>query len=373
MKAKIYIGLATIFLMAACQKKGDNVINGGDNSNNNDQNPNSGWLIPQYEVFDGGPGKDGIPALENPTFVNANQVSYLNNDELVLGYVYGGEARAYPHAILNWHEIINDDIQDLSLAIIYCPLTGTGIGWSRQLVEGKTTFGVSGLIYNSNIIPYDRLTGSNWSQMLLKSVHGEKAGTLSTNYNLIETTWATWKLMYPNTKIVSGNTGYGRNYSASPYGDYFTNHNTLLFPITHNDSRLPNKERVLGILSGSSVKAYSIEGFSDTISIISDLFNNEELVITGSKKRNFIVAYNSELNDGTMLTFKAVQNSLPIIMEDHEGSRWDVFGKAISGPRMGQQLKSVTQFMGFWFAWATFYPGIELQWYPGMPLNEDEN
>lgn len=367
MKTKILVLIGAILLTVACKKKDTDFSNSEDRSSTTND-----WLIPITGVFDGGPGKDGIPALENPPFIVADMATYLSDDDLVLGYVYRGEARAYPHLILDWHEIINDDIQNLSLAIIYCPLTGTGIGWNRNVGDETTTFGVSGLLYNSNIIPYDRETDSNWSQMLLKSVSGKRSGTLSTNFNLIETTWETWKLMYPNTKVVSFNIGYNRNYGSYPYGDYRTS-DFLLFPVNNYDNRLPNKERVLGVLHGTSSKAYSIEGFSDTISVISDVVDNELLVIIGSKKKNFIVAYQRELSDGTVLSFTPVQNDLPVIMEDNEGSRWDVSGIAISGPRKGNKLEAITQFMGYWFAWAAFYPEIDLHLYPGLLLNQNND
>ncbi|WP_373496171.1 DUF3179 domain-containing (seleno)protein [Aquiflexum sp.] len=147
-----------------------------------DQNPgnsndNSGeWLIPRDQVFDGGPGKDGIPALTNPELIQTSAASYLNDNDLILGFVNGGETRAYPHKILNWHEIINDDLGTESVSVIYCPLTGTGIGWDRNFTAGKTTFGVSGLLYNTNVIPYDRKTDTNWSQ-LWNRCSGAKTGT----------------------------------------------------------------------------------------------------------------------------------------------------------------------------------------------------
>lgn len=312
------------------------------------------WLIPSDEVTDGGPGKDGIPALTNPEFINATEATYLSDDDLILGFVDGNESRAYPHPILDQHEIVNDNIGEHSLAVIYCPLTGTGIAWSRIINNSETTFGVSGLLYNSNVIPYDRSTDSNWSQMLLKCVNGSLIGKEAINYNLIETSWKTWKQMYPNTKVLSDNTGYSRNYDVYPYGSYKFNDN-LLFPVSNSDNRLPVKERVLGILIEGKAKAYSIETFSDSVSVFDDLFNTENLVIAGSKTLNFIVAFKKGIENSN---FQAVQDALPIIMIDNEGTSWDVTGKAISGPRVGEQLETVTQFMGYWFSWGAFYPDI---------------
>src|SRR3990172_4124896 len=129
------------------------------------------WLIPKDQIFDGGPGKDGIPALTNPQFASALSTSYLNNNDLVLIIKIGGEIRIYPHPILDWHEIINDDISGTKFTLTYCPLTGSGIAWNRVINGKETTFGVSGLLYNSNLIPYDRASNSNWSQMKMLSVN----------------------------------------------------------------------------------------------------------------------------------------------------------------------------------------------------------
>ena len=148
----------------------DDTIGGGDGS--------PGWLIPVGEVFDGGPGKDGIPALSNPQLVASSEVSFLGDGDLVIGVVIGGVARAYPHVILDWHEIINDQVGGEAYSLTYCPLTGSGIGWDRALSANATTFGVSGKLYNSNLIPYDRETDSYWSQMKLQCVFGPNKGLL---------------------------------------------------------------------------------------------------------------------------------------------------------------------------------------------------
>lgn len=236
--------IATLVAFTACSDDDstgttDNTGTTGD-TNNKDE-----WLILAADVLDGGPGKDGIPAIDNPKFIGASEVTYLNDDDLVLGFADGSQVRAYPHSILDWHEIINDDIGNIAISVVYCPLTGTGIGWDRIIRGTKTTFGVSGLLYNSNIIPYDRVSDSNWSQLLLKSVNGELSGERAKTYNLFETTWKTWKSMYPNTKVVSTDTGSQRNYGQYPYGEHKTNRN-LIFPANNKDNRLHVKERVLG-------------------------------------------------------------------------------------------------------------------------------
>jgi hypothetical protein len=361
MKTTSILLVAAIFALASCSDDDMTGSTGnpgmpGEGDGNTDDN---GWLIPFAEVRDGGPGKDGIPAIDNPRFISVSQVDFLNDNDLVLGFADGNEVRAYPHKILDWHEIVNDDTPSHSIGVIYCPLTGTGIGWDRMFGDNKTTFGVSGLLYNSNIIPYDRATDSNWSQLLLKSVNGDLKGTQPVVYNLVETTWKTWKTMYPNSKVLSLNTGYNRNYGNYPYGLYKTN-GTLLFPISNSDSRVSLKERVLAVIDNEKAKAFRFSQLDTNENLISTSFNNKNLVIAGSKSANLMVAFNTKLADGTVLEFQKTNSPLPALLDDDAGNTWDVFGRAIAGPREGQKLFPVPQMMGYWFSFAAFYPDIEL-------------
>lgn len=360
MKTISIILIAALFTLAACSEEeipGTPGIPGNpDGQDNTDDN---GWLIPFAEVRDGGPGKDGIPALNEAKFLNAQEATFLADNDLILGFVDGDDVRAYPHSILDWHEIINDDTKNHSLAIIYCPLTGTGIGWNRMINETKTTFGVSGLLYNTNIIPYDRLTDSNWSQLLLKSVNGNLSGTIPKTYNLVETTWKTWKELYPSTKVVSTETGYNRTYGKYPYGSYKTNKN-LIFPISNKDDRLHEKERVLAVIVDGKAGVFRFEENLQGFKAVNRSLRNTKLVVVKNTEINLMVAFKRILADGTELSFSAVQNESPVILLDSEGTKWDIFGRGISGPRKDQKLVPLTQMMGYWFSFATFYPDVEL-------------
>jgi len=314
------------------------------------------WLIPSNEVIEA-LGRDGIPSLQNPEFTTPQEAdnTYLFSTDLVIGYKSGNEVRAYPHKILDWHEIVNDMVDGKSLAITYCPLTGTAIGWETEIDGEETTFGVSGLLYNTNLILFDRKTDSKWSQMLLQSVNGELIGTHIQTFQVVETTWAFWKAMYPQTKVLSINTGHSRNYLNFPYGEYRNNDNLILFPFTPEDSRLPNKDRVHGVIVDGEAKVYPLNVFEGDIQVVEDGFHGLELVVVGSKNRNFI---NSFERGG--LTFTAVQDGGDVIMQDNEGNTWDVFGVAKSGPRQGQQLTPTQSFIGYWFSWGAFYPNPEI-------------
>ncbi len=319
----------------------------------------SEWLVPQDEVFDGGPGRDGIPALSNPNFLGNSSINFMKDNNLIIGVKFDGEIRGYPHPILDWHEIINDQINNNYFSVTYCPLTGSAINYNRDLNGNITTFGVSGLLYNTNLIPYDRATNSNWSQMKLLCVNGKLIGETPEIFNSIETNWSTWQKIFPDAKVVSSNTGYDRKYSNYPYGNYKSDNN-LLFPVSGSNNKLPKKERVHGIILESRTLAFRFNYFNSGISSITKNIEGKRIIIVGSAPNNFIVSYYTNLSNGNNISFTAVQGKLPIILTDSEGNLWDIFGQATEGPRLGQRLKQTKSFIAYWFGWAAFYPNIEV-------------
>lgn len=316
------------------------------------------WLIPEGEVQDGGPGKDGIPALTNPPFVTVAQVDYLTPQDLVIGVRIGNDTKAYPHLILDSHEIVNDSIGDTGFVLSYCPLTGSGMVWNLIADAQDKTFGVSGLLYNSNLILYDRDTDSLWSQMLMLCVNGPKIRTVPQMIHVIETTWATWQLLFPNSQVLSIDTGFFGSYTY-PYGNYKTS-DSLLFPVSNEDNRLHKKERVHGVYITSDItKTYPIRNFTAALEVVNDTVGGVDIVTVGSNSLNLAVSFERTL-DGTVLTFAPVQNELPVVLEDNEGTKWDVFGRGISGPRAGSQLTPTLSYNAYWFAWAAFFPGADI-------------
>lgn len=322
------------------------------------------WLV--SPVYDGGPGKDGIPALQGVPMINASQVSYLKESDLVVGVVVGNQSKAYPHVILDWHEIVNDVVGNIRAAITYCPLTGTAIGFDRVINNQETTFGVSGLLYENNLVPYDRATDSRWSQMLMKSVHGQRIGTLARFVRVIETTWGTWKRMFPNTLVLSNNTGYSRPYGSYPYliggRDYRTDNNLILFPIGFNDGRLGRKDRVHGVIVNGRTKVYPFKNLVGRRVVLNDAVNGQPVVVAVSEPDNLILSYDRTVG-GAELTFEVVTDTpaiYPFNLRSDDGTVWNIMGEAISGVRMGQKLKPSVSYNSFWFAWGSFFRGAEI-------------
>lgn len=328
------------------------------NSDTKTPDTDGAWLIPEGEIQDGGPGKDGIAALTNPQFIHVSLDNYHLDSDLVIGMKIDNFFRAFPHPILDQHEIVNHTIGDTSFALSYCPLTGSGVAWDTSGSVLDNTFGVSGLLYNSNLIPYDRETDSNWSQMLLLCVNGERIGQEPSLIPVIETTYKTWKELYPDSFVLSQETGFNRNYRVYPYGNY-KNNDSLLFSVSNEDSRLPKKERIHGILVGTETKTYPISIFGSSTKVLNDTFNNLPIVVVGNTTKNFAVSFERELDD-KILNFIPVEDEFPAILMDSQGTKWDIFGNGLSGPNKGQELKPTKSFISYWFAWAAFYPNAEI-------------
>ncbi|MDZ7807261.1 MAG: DUF3179 domain-containing (seleno)protein [Gracilimonas sp.] len=203
-----------------------------------------------------------------------------------------------------------------------------------------------------------------WSQMQMRSVNGELIGKEGTVVQTIQTDWKTWKQLYSDARVLSRETGFSRDYSSFAYGEaYLSNDDFFIFEPKRQDDRLPNKTQVHAVFpnnfEGESTvtRIYAIENFDTTIQIIHEPFNGQELVVAGSAGLNFTVSFYNEVSNNTSLRFEPVQDELPIIMQDNEGNKWNIFGEAVSGPRQGFKLTPTTSYNGYWFAFADFYPG----------------
>lgn len=331
-----------------------------DDSNPSTLNPTTNqpttneWLVPVGEVFDGGPGLDGIPSIDNPKFSKASDVDFLFSNDLILGIQVDGEIRGYPHPILDWHEIVNDRLGNEMIALTYCPLTGTGIGWDREVNDRVTTeFGVSGLLYNSNLMPFDRTTGSTWSQQRLDCVNGNLIGTRIETHTFIETTWETWLEAFPDSDVLNTDTGFNRDYRRYPYGDYRTNNSTI-FPINNQDDRLHPKQRVLGVNVGGDYRAYQFSDL-DGNQLFEETVGTDDVLVVSNRQRNFIVAFRP---DPAQVYTLLGDDQFPDIIQDATGARFNILGG--SSNQIRQTLDLHEQFFGFWFSWGTFYEGLEL-------------
>ncbi|MFI1940872.1 DUF3179 domain-containing protein [Streptomyces purpureus] len=215
----------------------------------------------------GGPGKDGIPSIDRPRFVTASQVGFLSDGDPVFGLEHRGEVRAYPQMVLVWHEIVNDTIGGEPLTVTYCPLTGTVIGFTAPSGVQDLAFGTTGKLVNSNLLMYDRQTGSQWPQLTGTALSGPLKGTKLDTVPLVWTTWKQWRTAHPDTEVLSTDTGALRSYGADPYGTYdsypdrggYYATGRPIFPVLASSDRLADKHVVIGVRVGTQTLAIDKE------------------------------------------------------------------------------------------------------------------
>lgn len=348
-KPILFTFLIAGFILTSCNSVSTN------SSSQNDTDVDSDWLIPEDQIFIGS-GRDDIPSIDEPTFKPVDEIDNLTDEDLVIGLKIGDQIRAYPHRILNYHEIVNDIISDTEVAVTFCPLTGSALAWDREIDGEITEFGVSGLIHKNNLIAYDRNTNSYWSQMLVQSVSGEQIGTRPDRIHLIEMNWGAWKTNFPNSEVLTGETGFERDYTTPPYGNnYDSNDSNIVFPIHREDDRLNRKDLGHGVLYNQDLHVFPMKEFPDNTIVFNRNVAGQDLVIIGNSTHNFVTSYAAKTTDGEDLTFSATDREPPALFEDEEGNIWNHFGEAIEGPRAGQKLQRIPSYNAYWFAWADFF------------------
>ena len=218
-------------------------------------------LIPSNEILRGGPPRDGIPSIDHPVFKPISDYHEFNSRHEILGVYHNGVAKAYPINIMDYHEVVNDDFAGEPVVITYCPLCGSGIAFESRIDGKPTQFGVSGLLYNSDVLLYDRTTESLWSQIMAQAVSGPAKGRELSLIRTRRMTLGNWKKHYPQSLILTTDTGYTRSYHEKPYGGYDSQDRTY-FPVSNIDNRFHKKEWIIGIEVNNIYKAYPVKQLS---------------------------------------------------------------------------------------------------------------
>lgn len=274
-------------------------------------------IVPRSEILSGGPPRDAIPALTDPEFIPVGKADWMKDDARILGVYINGIAKAYSLQIMNWHEIVNDTFGNKHILITYCPLCFSGIAFDPVIDGDRHLFGVSGLLYNSDVLLYDRNTNSLWSQIMSRAISGEYVNTELEPVPLENTTWLDWRTRHPDTLVLSRDTGYTRDYSHDPYINYRQSPETM-FPVKFRSKGYHPKEIVIGITIDNHAKAYP--------------------VFELSKSRNKIFS-------------DKVANKTVIIEFNRNERSARIFGANC------EPLPATTL---YWFAWYTFHPDTEI-------------
>jgi hypothetical protein len=307
----------------------------------------------------GGPGKDGIPAIDRPRFI-VPRPGLLADDDVVFGLAHSGQIRAYPQLILVWHEIVNDRFADGPLSITYCPLAGSVIGYRGRAPGGRPyTFGTTGELVNSSLLMYDRQTGSTWPQILGEAITGPARGHALEAVPLEWTTWGRWRTLHPGTRVLSTQTGYLRPYGTDPYGSYtplsgYYSDGNIIFPVMRYSRRFPAKEAFIAVTHRQA-----------HIAARKQALRERGVLTIGVAGGSVIFLYDPALDDGNAFVPHASGGLMRLARlagrpgyyrDAASGSVWDASGTVVQGPSRGAVLPRLPAFNVMWFAWYAFFP-----------------
>jgi hypothetical protein len=324
-------------------------------------------------VLSGGPPPDGIPPIDNPDYESvADAAEWMIDESPVVAVTVNDETRAYPLAVLTWHEIVNTEIGGDPVTVTFCPLCNSAIVFDRNVDGDILDFGVSGNLRNSDLIMYDRQTDSWWQQFTGEGIVGSYNGAMLEMLPSQIVGFGQFAAEFPDAEVLSRNTGVGRDYGVNPYSGYDGIENPFLFD-GELDRRLPATSRVLAGIVGGEAVAYPFAALNEEV-VINDTVGEREIValwqpgvksalddreIDASRDVGTAAIYTRELEDGTVLTF-SISDDGGSITDDQTGSTWNPFGRATAGELEGTELRQIVAGTHFWFAWAAFSPESEV-------------
>ena len=339
---------------------------------------NQGWdtdfskrSVPLEEIFSGGVPRDGIPPLDNPAFISVEEADpWLGPKEPVISFETGGDARAYPLQIMTWHEIVNDEVGGVPVAVTFCPLCNSAIVFDRRW-EGKVhDFGTSGNLRNSDLVMWDRQTESWWQQLTGEAIVGELTGAVLTFLPATIVAWQDFKEFHPQGKALSRDTGFPRRYGQNPYVGYDQVDLPPFLFRGETDGRLPPKERVAAVTIDGQDLAFpfsvlereGVVNYTLAETRLAVFFKPgaqsalDGAYIDQSKEVGATAVFRARAGDRD-LTFRAEGGGF---VDNETNSVWDLRGQAISGELTGTMLPPVVHANHFWFAWGAFQPDTEI-------------
>ena len=323
--------------------------------------------VPLAEIMSGGPPKDGIPAIDKPELITISAADeWLTPKEPMVFFERNGDARAYPLQILIWHEITNDTVGGVPVAITFCPLCNTAIAFDRRVGARVLDFGTIGRLRFSDLVMYDRQTESWWQQATGEAIVGELTGTHLVPLPAQIISWDTFKRAFPGGRVLSRHTGYRRAYGQNPYAGYDSIDSSPFLYRGPRDARLRPMERVVAVSVGTDDAAYPF-GVLQKVHAVNDTVGGREIVVlfedgVASALDQSSIAGSRDI--GTAAVFERMVNGKTLtftwnatgVSDQQTGSAWSILGGAVAGPLKGVRLTPVVHGQPFWFAWAVFRP-----------------
>ncbi len=340
---RYFITFLVLFLLFGCEEK---QIPEDSGENNNAYAAGSGWAVDTNEMT-GTSIRNSFPVVTNPSYKKVDQISIPDKERVIVVRIDAG-IFVYPLRFMGI-EVLNDVYAGEYFVVTHCPLTQSNLAWNRIVGNDTLTFSASGVLYKENLVPYDLETESMWSQMLFKGIHGQYIYVTPQLYSIVETNWGIVKKYLPNSHIYEG---YNNN-SKFQKNEIYTDTNSTN---GKNEGLYQKGEMVYGfflntnIFSSQLVFTKSHEDLNNEITI-------EELngiVVVSSEKYEFIVSFYSEGKE-----FIPVKGEFPVILEDENGIKYDIFGYPESNQNLTEKLRSPISYSALWWAWTDFYDSFE--------------
>ena len=324
-------------------------------------------IVEWDEIMSGGPPKDGIISVDEPAFESvAAAAEWLTARDPVIFFAHNGDVRAYPLAILIWHEIVNDEVGGTPVAVTFCPLCNASIVFDATIDGQAHEFGTTGRLRNSDLVMYDRVTESWWQQFTGQALVGEYVGRQLDFLPSQVISFGDFAAEFPEGQVLQ-RPSFNRSYGANPYASYDSTDGRPFLFTGELDTRLPATERVVGVELDGEVMAYPFSAVAEQ-SVVNDALAGTPIAVmhkagtasaldsrTINEGRDVgsVAVFRRKLDEQT-LTFSA--NADGSFMDAETGSTWNILGEATAGELAGSQLTRVLAFDHFWFAWAAFHP-----------------
>ena len=376
--------------------------------------------IPLNEVLSGGPPPNGIPAIgftgdwqnaaspsPGPKFVTqVEAAAWLGEQEPIIAFTVNGETKGYPLQILTWHEIVNDEVGGVPVAVTFCPLCNSALAFDRRIPLSEATqaelaslnadasfvsptdtflddyaaqgsdlkpasllevsFGVSGMLYNSNMLMFDTATSTLWSQLLGEGTVGTLNETQLLRYPAQIVSFAELREATPDAPILSRETGVNRRYGQNPYVGYDDVDSPAFLFRGEADGRLAPKERVVSVDRPEEAVAYPFTALEEA-RVVNDSVGEQPVVLfwqSGTNSALDTSAISDGRNVGSVGIFDRTVDSQTLTFswdgsafkDEETSSTWNILGQATDGDLAGTQLEAVVHDNTLWFAWAAFKP-----------------
>jgi len=324
-------------------------------------------IVEWEDILSGGPPKDGIRSIDDPTFERVEAArDWLTDRDPVILFEHNGDVRAYPLAILIWHEIVNDEVGGMPVVVTFCPLCNASIVFDATIDGVVHEFGTTGRLRNSDLIMYDRVTESWWQQFTGQALIGDYAGRQLDFLASQVISFGDFAAEFPDAQVMA-QPEMARSYGSNPYTGYdSTTGRPFLFG-GEIDTRLSATERVVGLEIDGDVMAYAFSTVAE-MGTVNDEVGGQSITVfhksgtasaldqrTISEGRDVgsIAVFNRQ-HSGQTLTFSA--NNDGNFTDAETGSTWNILGEGIAGELAGEELEQVIAFDHFWFAWSAFFP-----------------